>query len=133
LRPIADGPEILPSSTRHFCLIGADAGECPSSGFLRVLQATVGNGLSFDPLSLGQDSRAAPAVDVGGGEIVDAFVVSVVVVVVDEGERPQLSIFGPVMCLLVNGVMPLHIAWTMKACTVKSSSMTLRKAATISG
>jgi hypothetical protein len=30
-----------------------------------VLQATVGNDLSFDPLSFGQDSRAAPAVDVG--------------------------------------------------------------------
>jgi hypothetical protein len=48
-------------------------------GLQAVLQATVGNGLSFDPLSFGQDSRAAPAIDVGGGEIVDAFVVSAVV------------------------------------------------------
>ena len=37
-----------------------------------VLQATVGNGLSFDPLSFGQDRRAAPAVDVGRSKIVDA-------------------------------------------------------------
>ena len=27
-----DGPEILPSSTRHFCLIGADAGQ-PGASF----------------------------------------------------------------------------------------------------
>ena len=57
-----------------------------------VLQATVGNGLSFDPLSFGQDSRVASAVDVGGGEIVDAFVVSVVVVVVDEGGNLRFEI-----------------------------------------
>jgi len=57
-----------------------------------VLQATVGNGLSFDPLSFGQDSRAAPAVDVGGGQIVDAFVVSAVVIVVDEGGNLSFEI-----------------------------------------
>ena len=59
-----------------------------------VLQATVGNGLSFDPVSFGQDSRAVPAVDVGGGEVVDAFVVSVVVVVVDEGGNLSFEIGG---------------------------------------
>ena len=59
-----------------------------------VLQATVGNGLSFDPLSFGQDGRAVPAVDVGGGEIVDAFVVSAVVVVVDEGGNLRFEIAG---------------------------------------
>lgn len=55
-----------------------------SGGLQVVLQATVGNGLSFDPLSFGQDSRAAPAVDVGGSEIIDALVVAAMVVVVDE-------------------------------------------------
>src|SRR5215831_15010802 len=55
-----------------------------SGGLQVVLQTTIGNGLSFDPLSFGQDSRAAPAIDVDGGEIVDAFVLSAVVVVVDE-------------------------------------------------
>ena len=49
-----------------------------------MLRATVGNGLSLDPLSLCQDGRAAPEIDVGWGEIVDAFVVTAVVVVVDE-------------------------------------------------
>ena len=56
--------------------------------------SAVGNGLSFHPLSFGQDSRAAPTVDVGGGEIVDALVVSVVVVVVDEGGNLSFEIAG---------------------------------------
>ena len=38
-------------------------------------QALVGNGLSLDPLSFCQDTEAAPEVDVGWGEIVDALVV----------------------------------------------------------
>src|SRR5262245_10555304 len=65
-----------------------------SGGLQVVLQSTVGNGLSFDPLSIGQDSRAPPAVDVGGGEIVEAFVVSAVVVVVDEGGNLSFKIAG---------------------------------------
>ena len=40
--------------------------------------------MSLDPLSLCQDGRAPPEVNVGWGEIVDAFMVTVVVVVVDE-------------------------------------------------
>src|SRR5262249_61230691 len=45
-----------------------------------MLQATVGDSLSFDPLSLDQDGGAASEVDVGWGEIVDALVVTAVVV-----------------------------------------------------
>ena len=41
-----------------------------SGGLQVVLQSTVVNGVSFDLLSFGQDRRAAPAVDVGRGEIV---------------------------------------------------------------
>ena len=52
-----------------------------------VLQATIANGPSFDPSSFGQDSRATSAVDVGGGEIADALVLSAVVVVVDESSN----------------------------------------------
>ena len=59
-----------------------------------VLHASVGNGLSLDSLSFGQDSRVASAVDVGGGEIVGAFVVSAVVVVVDEGGNLRFEIAG---------------------------------------
>ena len=65
------------------------------SGHLQaVLQATVGNGVSFDPLSFGQDRRAAPAVDVGRSKIVDALVVSAVVVVVDESGNLRFEIAG---------------------------------------
>src|SRR5690348_11529644 len=50
-----------------------------------MLQASVGNGLSLDPLSFYQDTGTAPEVDVGWGEIIDALVVTAAVVVVDEG------------------------------------------------
>src|ERR1700739_2401190 len=63
-----------------------------SGGLQVVLQATVGNGLSFDPLSFGEDSGAAPAVDVGGGEIADALVISTVVVVFDESRNLSFQI-----------------------------------------
>src|SRR5215813_3134046 len=65
-----------------------------SGGLPVVLQSTAGNGLSFDPLSFGQDSRATPAVDVCGGEIVDALVVSAVIVVVDESRNLSFEIAG---------------------------------------
>jgi len=43
------------------------------SGCLQaVLQAAIGNGLSFDPFSFCQNICCPPEVDVGGGEIVDA-------------------------------------------------------------
>ncbi len=50
-----------------------------------MLQAAVGDGLSFDPFSFCQDDRPASEVDVGGSEIVDALVVARVVVIGDEG------------------------------------------------
>jgi hypothetical protein len=46
-----------------------------SSGLQPVLQATIGNGLSFDPFSFCQNGWTAPAVDVCWGKIADAFVV----------------------------------------------------------
>src|SRR5215467_6166371 len=57
-----------------------------------MLQATVGHSLSLDPLSLCQDGGAAPEVDVGWGEIVDALVITAAVVVVDEGGDLSLEI-----------------------------------------
>ena len=50
-----------------------------------MLQAAVGDGLSFDPFSFCQDDRSASEVDVGGSEIVDALAVATVVVIGDEG------------------------------------------------
>ena len=81
-----------------------------SGGLQVVLQATVGNGLSFDPLSFGEDSGAAPAVDVGGGEIADALVISAVVVVVDESRNLSFQIAGQKVVFqqdaVLEGLMP---------------------------
>ena len=70
-----------------------------------VLQATVGNGLSFDPLSFGQDGGAAPAVDVGGGKVTDALVISAVVVVVDESRNLSFQIAGQKVVLQQDTVL----------------------------
>ena len=50
-----------------------------------MVQAAVLDGLQFDASPFGQDGFAATEVDVGWGQVADAFVVTVVVVVVDEG------------------------------------------------
>ena len=85
-----------------------------------MLQASVGNGLSFDPFSLSQDGGTAPEVDVGRGEIVDALVVSVVIVVVDEGRDLGFEIAGQEVIFqqdaVLEGLMPaldlsLRIGW----------------------
>ena len=48
-------------------------------------QAAVLDGLYFDLLPFCQDCRAAPKVDVGGCQIAEAFVISAMVVMLDEG------------------------------------------------
>ena len=65
-----------------------------SGGLQSVLQVTIGNGLSLDPFSFCQDGRASPEVDVGRGKIVDALVVTAVVVVGDEGRDLSFEIAG---------------------------------------
>ena len=54
-------------------------------------QATVLDGLYFDLLSFCQDCRAAPKVDVGGCQIAEAFVISAMVVMLDEGIDGRLK------------------------------------------
>ena len=53
-------------------------------GELAVLQAPMFDGFSFDPVTLGEDGGTASEVDIGGGQIVEALVVSAVVVVINE-------------------------------------------------
>jgi hypothetical protein len=48
-----------------------------------MLQASLLDGLSFDPFSFQQNGFATPEVDVGGCEIFEALVISVVIVVID--------------------------------------------------
>lgn len=50
-----------------------------------MLQAPQFDGLSFDPFSLQQDSFAAPEEDVGRREVVEALMVTPVVIALDEG------------------------------------------------
>src|SRR3954454_1227490 len=50
-----------------------------------MVQAPQFDGLSLDPLSLQQNGLAAPEVDVGGREIVEALVIAPLIVVLDEG------------------------------------------------
>ena len=51
---------------------------------LSVQQAAIGNCLSFDPFALKQDGLAASEVDVGRCQVLQAFVVAMVIVVIDE-------------------------------------------------
>ena len=80
------------------------------AGAVGVRDVPVGNGLSFDPFSLGQDGGTAPEVDVGRGEIVDALVVAVVIVVVDEGRDLGFEITGQEVIVqqdaVLEGLMP---------------------------
>ena len=50
-----------------------------------VLQAAIGDGLSFDPFPFDEDGVASSEVDVSRGEILEALVVAAMVVVLDEG------------------------------------------------
>ena len=50
-----------------------------------MVQAAVLDGFQFDASPFGQNGFATAKIDVGRGEVADALVVAVVVVVVDEG------------------------------------------------
>ncbi len=60
-------------------------------------QAPCFDGLSFDPLSLFQNGLAASEVDVGRGEVFQALVVAMMVVVIDEGVDLLPEIAGQVV------------------------------------
>jgi hypothetical protein len=75
------------------------------SGDCTVVQASGLDGLSFDPFSLQQDGLAAPEVDVGRCQIADGFVVTLVVVVIDEGVDLGLEIAGQIVVLEQDAVL----------------------------
>ena len=80
-----------------------------------VKQASVLDGLSFDPFSFKQDGLAATEVDIGRGEIGDALVVSQVIVVSDELADPGFEIAGQIVVLKQDAVLeslvpPLDLA-----------------------
>ena len=59
-----------------------------------MLQASVFDGLPFDPFALLDDGVSPAEVGVGGRHIAEAFVISAVIIVVDEGLDPGLQIAG---------------------------------------
>ena len=78
-----------------------------------MLQSAVCDSLSFDPFSLCQDGGPASEVDVGRGEIVDAFVVAAVVVVGDEGFDPgfEAAMYSLIESAKLNSLNPqLYLA-----------------------
>ena len=74
-------------------------------GSAAVHQASVLDGLSFDPFSFQQNGLAAPEVDVGRGEVGDGLVVSQVVVVGDEGGDLGFEIAGQIVVLQQDPVL----------------------------
>jgi len=81
------GRRLCPSSDGEACFRNGGSGSSEVKAAGVMLQAAMGDGLSFDPFALGEDGLAAAEVDVGRGvEVVKALVVLVAVVVVrDEG------------------------------------------------
>src|SRR5215470_4578892 len=70
-----------------------------------VVQASVLDGLSFDPFSLQQDGLAASEVDVGRGQVGDTLVVSQMVVVGDELADLSLEVTGQIVILEQDAVL----------------------------
>ena len=70
-----------------------------------MLQATFFDCVAFDPLAFQQDGLTAPEVDVGRGEIVDALVIALVVVVRDECIDLSFEIAGQIIVLEQDAVL----------------------------
>src|ERR687891_2750162 len=80
------------------------------SGGRAVLQAALLDGVSLDRFSFQQNGPASPEVDVGRRQIVEALVVSAVIVVLDEGGDLPLEITLQEVVLqqdaVLEGLMP---------------------------
>src|SRR5580704_19766844 len=70
-----------------------------------MLQATIGDCLSFDPFAFEEDGLRPSEVDVGGREIGQALVVSGIVVLRHEGRDPAFEIAGQVIVLKQDAVL----------------------------
>ena len=68
------------------------------------------DGLSFDPFSFQQDSLTPPKVDIGRDQILQALVITLVVVVGDEGLDLGLEVARQIVILqqdaVLQGLMP---------------------------
>ncbi len=89
-------------------------------------QAPGFDGLLFDPFSLFQNGLAAPEVDVSRGEVLQALVLSSVIVVLDEGVDLLPEIAGQVVVFeqvaVLEGLMPpLDLKLTVDAIPPRAS------------
>src|SRR5271163_445358 len=70
-----------------------------------MLQATVCECLALDPFAFEEDGLSVPEVDVSRGEIVEALVIAVTVVVLDEGGDLALEIAGQVVVFKQDAIL----------------------------
>ena len=70
-----------------------------------MLQASVFDCFAFDPFSFEQNGLAAPEVDIGGREVFQALVVSLVIVVADELIDLRFMIAGQIIVFQQNTVL----------------------------
>lgn len=68
-------------------------------------QASRFDGLPFDPFSLFQNGLAAPEVDIGRGEVLQALVIAPVVVMIDKGIDLMPEITGQVVVFQQDAVL----------------------------
>ena len=70
-----------------------------------MLQSSLFDGVGFDPFALQEDALASAEVDVGRGQVASAFVVTGVIVVLDEASDLSLEIARQVIVLEQNAVL----------------------------
>ena len=70
-----------------------------------MLQAAIGDGLSFNLFAFEEDGLAASEVDVGRGKVVEALVVAAVVVVGDKGADLRLQVAGQIVVFEEDAVL----------------------------
>jgi hypothetical protein len=71
------------------------------SGLRVVLQSSLLDGVAFDPFSLQEDGPVSAEVDVGGRQVLEAFVIAPVIVVLDEARDLGFEIARQV--IVING------------------------------
>ena len=70
-----------------------------------LLQTTVCNGLAFDPFAFEENGLGPSEVDVGRGQVVEALVISSMIVVVDERRDLAFEFAGQVIVLKQDAVL----------------------------
>ena len=70
-----------------------------------MFQSSQFDGVAFDPFSLQKDGSASAEVDVGRGEVLQAFMVTPVIVVLDEARDLGFEITGQIIVLEQNAVL----------------------------